>query len=100
MNLRRQASSHEREEHLPTEQTHIRVSCRLRGAEKHEDESDKSTNIRMGHEADTQTATAGADQKTSVPQELDLAVRDQPDCSGSVRSLCSDRNGHECPICS
>lgn len=48
----------------------------------------------------TQTATAGPDQKTSVPQELKLAVRDQPDCSGSVRSLCSDRSGHECPICS
>lgn len=40
---------HTREEHLPTEQTHIRVSCRLRAAEKHEDETDKSTNIRMGH---------------------------------------------------
>lgn len=77
---------HTREEHLPAEQTHIRVSCRLRGAGKHEDESDKSTNIRMGRDvnpkADTQTATAGADQKTSVPQELELAVRDQPDVSG------------------
>lgn len=29
-------------------------------------------------------ATAEADGKASVPQELELAARDQPDCSGSV----------------
>lgn len=61
---------------------------------KHQDSSDES------HKAGRQTATDGADQKTSVSQELELAGRDQPGCSGSVRSLCSDSSRHECPICS
>lgn len=61
---------------------------------KHQDSSDKN------HKAGAQTATDGTDQKTSVPQELELAGRDQPGCSESVRSLCSDSSRHECPICS
>lgn len=52
------------------------------------------------HKADTQAVTDGADPKTSVPQEPQLAGRDEAGCSGSVRSLCSDSSHRECPICS
>lgn len=99
------------EKHLPsTEETHVRVLYTQRGAEEHEDESDpviqpllqhKHQDSRdENHKADTQTATDGADQNTSVPQGLELAGRDQTGCSGSVRSLCSDSSRRECPICS
>lgn len=98
------------EKYLPaTEETYIRVLYTTRGAEKHGDESDSviqpllqqkhQDSCDENHKADTQTATDGADRKTSVPQELELGGRDQPGCSGSVRSLCSDSSQHECPIC-
>ena len=62
---------------------------------KHQDSHDEN------HKADTHTATDGADPQTAVPQELELAGRDERGCSGSVRSLCSDSSRqHECPICS
>lgn len=61
---------------------------------KHQDSRDEN------HKADTQTATDGADPKTSVPHQLDLAGRREAGCGGSVRSLCSDSSRHECPICS
>lgn len=96
---------------LPTEETCTGVSYTPRGADKHEDVSEAVTQSMLvrkhpdgrdeGREADTQTATAGADRKTSVPRELELAVRDDSDdCSGSVGSLRSDRSRRECPICS
>lgn len=47
----------------------------------------------------TQAATDGPDPGTSVPLQLELAGSDEPGCSGSVRSLCSDSSRHECPIC-
>ncbi|XP_068191609.1 uncharacterized protein [Antennarius striatus] len=57
------------------------------------------------YKASMQTATAGADPETSVPQEQELAIRDQCDCTGSVRSVCSSSSSssssrRECPICS
>ncbi|KAM3599350.1 uncharacterized protein V6R79_004238 [Siganus canaliculatus] len=61
---------------------------------QHQDRSVES------HKSGTQTATAGPDPKTSVPQELELAGRDEPGCTGSVRSLCSSSSRRECPICS
>lgn len=95
------------EEHLPaTEEICIRVLYTTREADerdsviqpllqhKHQDIRDEN------HRADTQMATDGTDPKTSVPQELELAGRDEPGCTGSVRSLCSDSSRHECPICS
>lgn len=92
------------------EEAFLTAACKMKGAESRGDESDsviqpllqhKHQHSRdQGHKADTQTATDGADRKTSVPQELELAGRDQPGCSGSVRSLCSDSSRHECPICS
>ncbi len=99
------------EKHLPaTGETYVRVLYTTRGAGKQEDESDSVMQPLLqhkhqdsrdeNHNADTQTATDGADRKTSVPQEPELAGRDQPGCSGSVRSLCSDSSRHECPICS
>lgn len=98
------------EKHLPaTEKTYLRVLY-TRGVEKRKDESESVIQPLLqlkhqdssdeNHKADTQTATDGADRKTSVPQELESAGRDQPGCSGSVRSLCSDSSRHECPICS
>lgn len=76
MNPRRQVLLHS-EKHLPTEETHIRVLYTLRGAEKHEDESNSVIQPLLqhkhpdsrdeNHKADTQIATAGADRKTSVP---------------------------------
>ncbi|XP_074474325.1 uncharacterized protein LOC141757628 [Sebastes fasciatus] len=98
------------EKHLPaTEETSVRVFYTARG--KQEDESDSVTRplLQQKHQdgrdenhkaADTQAATDGADPKTSVPQELELTGRDEPGCSGSVRSLCSNSSRHECPICS
>eukprot|EP00064_Thunnus_orientalis_P012343 superscaffoldBa00001880_g12378 len=99
------------EKHLPaTEETYLRVLYTTRRVEKRENESDSviqpllqhkhQDNRDENHKSDTQTATDGADRKTSVPQELESAGRDQPGCSGSVRSLCSDSSRHECPICS
>ena len=100
------------EKHLPaTEKTCVRVSyAPSRGARKHEDEIASVTRPLLqhkhqgsrdeNHKADTQTATAGADRETSVPQELELAGGDQAGCSGSVRSLCSNSSRRECPICS
>ncbi|XP_044030140.1 E3 ubiquitin-protein ligase RNF186-like [Siniperca chuatsi] len=95
------------EKHLPaTEETYVRVLYTTKGAEKHDDVSDSVIQPllhrkRQGsRDENTQTATDGADRKTSVPQQLELAGRDQPGCSGSVRSLCSDSSQHECPICS
>lgn len=96
---------------LPTEETCTGVSYTPRGADKHEDVSETVRQSMLlhehpdgrdeEHEADAQTATAGADRKTSVPREVELAVRDDSDdCSGSVGSLCSDRSRRECPICS
>lgn len=92
-----------------TEETRVRVSYTTRGAAKQEDESNSviqpllqhkhQDSRHENHEADMQTATDGADRKTSVPQELELAGRDQPGRSASVRSLCSDSSRHECPIC-
>lgn len=91
------------------EETCTGVSYAPRGADKHVSETvtqsmlvDKHPDsLDEEHQADTQTATAGADRKTSVPRELELAARDDSDdCSGSVGSLCSDRSQHECPICS
>lgn len=95
----------------PTEETCTGVSYAPRGADKHEDVSETVTQsvlvhkrpdgLDEEHEADTQTATAGAERKTSVPRELELAVRDDSDdCGGSVGSLCSGRSRRECPICS
>ncbi|XP_078018143.1 uncharacterized protein LOC144458741 [Epinephelus lanceolatus] len=91
-----------------TEEAYVRVFYTTRG--KQEDESLSVTQPLLqhkhqdsrdeNHKADTQTATDGTDRKTSVPQELELAGRDEPGCSGSVRSLCSDSSRHECPICS
>lgn len=98
------------EKHLPaTEETYVRVFYTTRGEQ--EDASDSVTQPLLqhkhqdsrdeNHKADTHTATDGADPKTSVPQELELAGRDERGCSGSVRSLCSDSSRqHECPICS
>lgn len=97
-----------REKHLSaTEETYVLYTT---GAAKREDERDSVIQPLLQHKhqdscdknhiADTQTATDGPDQKTSVPQELELAFRDQPSCSGSDRSLCSDSSRHECPICS
>lgn len=73
-----------RQKHLPTEETQIIDLYTLRGAGKHEDESDSVIQPLLQHKhpdsrdekhkADTQTATAGADRKTSVPRELELAV--------------------------
>lgn len=60
---------------------------------KHQDSCDEN------HKADTRTAADGSDQKTSVQQELELASRDQPGCSGSVRSLSSGSSWRECPVC-
>lgn len=81
-----------------------------RGAEKPEDESysfvrpllqhNQQDSCDEKHKGDRQTVTDGADQMTSVPHDLRLADRDQPSCSGSVRSLCSDSRRRECPICS
>ncbi|KAE8284850.1 hypothetical protein D5F01_LYC16293 [Larimichthys crocea] len=99
------------EKHLPaTEETSARVLHTQREEEKHEDESDSAIQPLLQHKhqdshdendkADTQTLTDGADRKTSVPRELELAGGDQPGCSGSVRSLCSNNSRHECPICS
>ncbi|XP_051269069.1 uncharacterized protein LOC127370754 [Dicentrarchus labrax] len=96
---------------LPTtEETCARVSYTLRRVEKQEDERDSVIQPLLqhkhqdsqdeNHKADTRTVTDGADRKTSVPHELELACRDQPGCSGSVRSLCSDSSRRECPICS
>ncbi|XP_056260395.1 uncharacterized protein LOC130187006 [Seriola aureovittata] len=92
------------------EEVTVRVSYTTRGAEKQEDESDSvmqpllqhkhQDNRDENHKADTQTTTDGADQKTSVPQELESAGRDQPGCTGSVGSVFSDSSWHECPICS
>lgn len=89
-----------------TEETYVLYTT---GAEKQEDESDSviqpllqrkhQDSCDENHKAGTQTATDGSDQKTSVQQELELACRDQPSCSGSVRSLCSGSSRHECPIC-
>lgn len=98
-----------KEKHLPaTEENCVRVLYSTRGAEKQEDESDSVAQPLLQHKhqdsrdanprADTQTD--GAERKTSVPQELELAGRDQPGSRGSVRSLCSDNSRHECPICS
>lgn len=80
---------------LPTD-TQIIDLYTLRGAEKHEDESDSVVQPLLQHKhpdscvekhkADMKTATAGADRNTSVSQELELAVRDQPDCCESVSS--------------
>lgn len=92
-----------KEKHLSaTEETYVLYTT---GAEKREDERDSviqpllqhkhQDSCDENHKADT---TDGSDQKTSVPQELELACR--PSCSGSVRSLCSDSSRHECPICS
>lgn len=99
------------EKHLPAaEETCFRVSYTKRGAEQHEDESDSVIQPLLqhthqgscdeNHKAGTQTATDGADPKTSVPQELELSGSDRSGCSGSVRSLCSDSSQRECPICS
>ncbi len=99
------------EKRLPaTEETCVRVFYTARRAGGHGAESDSviqpllqrqhQDSCDENHKADTQTATDGADQNTSVPQELELAGRDQPVCSGSVRSLCSASSRHECPICS
>ncbi|KAK2818908.1 hypothetical protein Q5P01_024469 [Channa striata] len=96
------------EKHLPTTgETYVLY---ITGAEQREDESDSviqpllqhkhQDSCDENHKADMQTATDGADQETSVPQELELALRKQPGCSGSVRSLCSDSSRRECPICS
>lgn len=95
---------------LPTEETYVRVLYTTRRAKEQEHESDAVIQPLLqhkhqdssdeNHKVDTQTATDGPDQKTSVPQELESAGRDQPGCSGSVRSLCSDSNRRECPICS
>lgn len=90
------------------EETHVRVSYTTRGAGKQEEESDSLMQPLLqqkhhdeNHKAGTQTTADEADPKTSVPQELESAVRDQAGCSGSVRSACSDGSGrHECPICS
>lgn len=101
----------EEEKQLLMEETCIGVSYTPRGADKHEDVSETVTQSMLlhkhpdghdeEHETDTQTATAAADRKTSVPRELELAVRDDSDdCSGSVGSLCSDGSRSECPICS
>ncbi|KAM7369284.1 hypothetical protein PAMP_013564 [Pampus punctatissimus] len=98
------------EKHLPaTGETYLRVFYTTRGAEKRGDESDSVIQPLLqhkhqdsrdeSHKEDVQTGTDGADRKTSVPQELESAGRDQPGCSGSVRSLCSDSSRHECPIC-
>ncbi|KAF3702273.1 hypothetical protein EXN66_Car017961 [Channa argus] len=96
------------EKHLPT--TGETCVLYITGAEKREDESDSviqpllqhkhQDSCDENHKADMQTATDGADQVTSVPQELELALWKQPGCSGSVRSLFSDSSRHECPICS
>lgn len=99
------------EKHLPaTGETCVRVLYTTRRAGKQEHESDSVMQPLLQHKhqdsrdenrkADRQTATDGADRKTSVPQELESAGRDLPGCSGSVRSLCSDSSRHECPICS
>lgn len=73
---------HTREEHLPTEQTHIRVSCRLRGAEKHEDESDKSTNIRMGRDVNRKGRHANSDS-CGWPKDI-CSTRAGIGCEGSA----------------
>ncbi|CAK6965095.1 hypothetical protein D5F01_LYC16293 [Scomber scombrus] len=99
------------EKHLPaTEETSLRALFATRRALKREYETDSVTQPLLqhkhqdsrdeNHKADGQTVTDGADRKTSVPQEQESACRDQPGCSGSVRSLCSDSSRHECPICS
>ncbi|XP_073334150.1 uncharacterized protein [Pagrus major] len=88
----------------------VRVLYTPRGAGRHEDEIDSVTQPLLQHKhqhsrdeihkEDRQAVTDGADPKTSVPQELELAGRDEAGCSESVRSLCSDSSRHECPICS
>lgn len=91
-------------------ETCIRASFTPRGAGRHGDEIDSVIRPLLQHKhqhsrdeihnADTQAVTDGADPKTSVPQEPELAGRDEAGCSESVRSLCSDSSRHECPICS
>lgn len=91
-------------------ETCIRALFTLRGAGRHGDEIDSVIRPLLQHKhqhsrdeihkADTQAVTDGADPKTSVPQEPELAGRDEAGCSGSVRSLCSNSSRHECPICS
>lgn len=73
----------------PTREAQVRVLYRLRGAAKHEDRSDSHMQPPFQHKHPSFKekkggVTAEADGKASVPQELELAVRDQPDCSGSV----------------
>ncbi|KAK9532853.1 hypothetical protein VZT92_010218 [Zoarces viviparus] len=87
------------------EDTRVRVFYTARG--QREDESDSATQPLLrdvvcdeSDKAGMRSATDGADRLTSVPQELELAGRDEPGPSGSVRSLCSDSSRHECPICS
>ncbi|KAK5851739.1 hypothetical protein PBY51_023267 [Eleginops maclovinus] len=85
-----------------TEETYLGVFYTTRNRQEDESESVVQPLLQhkqQNHKTDTQRAPDGADPKTSVPEELDLAVRREPSCSGSVRSLCSDSSGHECPIC-
>lgn len=78
---------------LPTREAQVRVLYRLRGAAKHEDRSDSLMQPPFQHKRPSFKekkagggggTTAEAGGKASVPQELELAVRDEPDCSGSV----------------
>ncbi|XP_054875457.1 uncharacterized protein LOC129350996 [Amphiprion ocellaris] len=96
------------EEGAAAVEANLTAANKTKGAEQRGDDSDSVTQPLLQHQdsrdegrrADVQTATDGADRATSVPQELEVAGRDQAGCSGSVRSLCSDNSRHECPICS
>lgn len=92
-----------------TEEAYSSVVYKVEGEEK-EDDSDSAIRPLLGYKhqdssdrnrkASAQTVTDGNDRKASVPRELELAGGDQPGCSGSVRSSCSDSSQRECPICS